>query len=274
MNEQLILSRYKLHFAFGGLVFITLAAINHNFGIPHVSSWNVRIFYGFLQVFFLVSSLVVTHRLLSPVLKNRRLIVASITICLGNLLGVFSDFLLLLVLNFIHLVEFPKFPDLFSTGQYLAFEYFKDLRFSVLFWILAELLNNYAGRLSKIIKVEFSNGESSSYLEKVPFLKQVPASKRNELYAIEAQENYISLIFKDDSRTLFYRFKNAISEMPDGVGMQVHRSFWVAYKAIDMHQDSKTLKLKNGKEIPISRSFSREVRDKLNTSSGKSYTKG
>ncbi len=44
---------------------------------------------------------------------------------------------------------------------------------------------------------------------------------------IEAQEHYIRVATSSERRMVLYRFSDAIREMPDTLGLQVHRSHWV-----------------------------------------------
>jgi len=54
-----------------------------------------------------------------------------------------------------------------------------------------------------------------------------------KLRAIRAEEHYIRLIMDGGDKLLRYRIADAVALMPEGAGMQVHRSFWVAFAAIE-----------------------------------------
>jgi DNA-binding LytR/AlgR family response regulator len=100
--------------------------------------------------------------------------------------------------------------------------------------------------------------------EELSFLKDVPRSERKNLLAIEAQQNYIQLIYPNYNYTVLYRLKDALERIPNELGMKVHRSYWVSFKAIEKQKDSSTIILINGREIPVSRSFSKDLKSKLN----------
>ena len=59
-----------------------------------------------------------------------------------------------------------------------------------------------------------------------------------------------------------YRFKDAIQEMPDDAGLQVHRSWWVdPEKVAENHRNGRnlTLKLENGLDVPVSLAYQSAV---------------
>ncbi len=94
------------------------------------------------------------------------------------------------------------------------------------------------------------------------FLHHVPNSLRDGLLAVQAQEHYIKIHSKESSELILYRFGDALRELTDTAGMQVHRSFWIAEKSVREHKREGgrlLLTLHNGLEVPVSRSFIREV---------------
>ena len=67
---------------------------------------------------------------------------------------------------------------------------------------------------------------------------------------------------------ILIRFSDALSELGDTVGTQIHRSHWVARAAFEtlVTKDGKLLaRLKDGTELPVSRSFAGEVKMKVAT---------
>ncbi len=82
------------------------------------------------------------------------------------------------------------------------------------------------------------------------------------IFRIEAQEHYIRIITDKEKRMVLYRFSDAVREMPESLGMQVHRSHWVAYRAIEevLKEGQKLqLQLLNREIVPVSRSFQSRV---------------
>jgi DNA-binding LytR/AlgR family response regulator len=123
------------------------------------------------------------------------------------------------------------------------------------------LAQSYLTKLTQSIKTEVVLKKSS--FEDLPFLKDIPKSERKNLLAIQAQQNYIQLIYPEKNYTVIYRLKDALKKIPNELGMKVHRSYWVSFSAIDKQKDASTIILVNGREVPVSRSFSKELKAKL-----------
>lgn len=109
--------------------------------------------------------------------------------------------------------------------------------------------------------------ETTSDAHDLPlFLSSVKPPLDGDIYHIEAQEHYVRVATASEKRMLLYRFSDAIREMPSDVGMQVHRSHWVAYKAVvDVLKEGQSLKLalSDNNSIPVSRSFRTRVEEKF-----------
>ena len=89
---------------------------------------------------------------------------------------------------------------------------------------------------------------------------------QGELVRVEAQEHYVRLVSLSDSCMVLYRFNDIVSELPDDLGMQVHRSHWVAYPAIEklLRENGRLwLSLIDGSKIPVSRKHASDVQDHL-----------
>lgn len=60
------------------------------------------------------------------------------------------------------------------------------------------------------------------------------------------------------------RLSDAIRETPPTPGLQIHRSHWVAVDAVARTVrtgDKLLVELKDGRRLPVSRSYTRDVRD-------------
>ena len=71
---------------------------------------------------------------------------------------------------------------------------------------------------------------------------------------IKAEGNYIDVQGAEGHELILYRFNQAVEDLA-GVGMQVHRSYWVRRTAVrDMQRSGKTgrVTLASGREIPVS----------------------
>ncbi len=65
---------------------------------------------------------------------------------------------------------------------------------------------------------------------------------------------------------ILIRFSDALSELGDTTGTQIHRSHWIARSGFEalVTKDGKLLaRLKDGTELPVSRSFAGEVKAKV-----------
>ena len=100
----------------------------------------------------------------------------------------------------------------------------------------------------------------------VKFLERLPLKLRGaEVWAVEAEDHYLRLHTSKGQDLILMRLADAVSELDGIEGTQVHRSWWVARDAI---ADAKrgdgraVLTLKDGSEVPVSRTYAGELRDK------------
>ena len=98
------------------------------------------------------------------------------------------------------------------------------------------------------------------------FLDRLPLKLRGaEVWAVEAEDHYLRLHTSKGQDLILLRLADAIAELEGIEGAQVHRSWWVARDAI---ADAKrgdgraTLKLKDGAEVPVSRTYAGLLRDR------------
>ncbi|WP_439103944.1 LytTR family DNA-binding domain-containing protein [Celeribacter marinus] len=62
------------------------------------------------------------------------------------------------------------------------------------------------------------------------------------LLMIQAEEHYIRITSKDNVELVRFRFSDAVSQLPETMGLQVHRSHWLSFEAV-----SKWSKLPDGR---------------------------
>lgn len=97
-----------------------------------------------------------------------------------------------------------------------------------------------------------------------PLLERLPAALRGRLTSLSMQDHYVEVHTDKGSTLILMRMADAIRETEGEAGLQIHRSHWVAMDAIAgmARRDGKlTLKLKNGTQLPVSRSFVKAVRE-------------
>ena len=90
-----------------------------------------------------------------------------------------------------------------------------------------------------------------------PFLRRIPAKLGTELLWLSAEDHYIRVTTPLGSDLILCRLSDAIAELGDEAGQRVHRSHWVARRAVDAveRKDGKTvLRLSNGETVPVSQS--------------------
>ncbi len=98
------------------------------------------------------------------------------------------------------------------------------------------------------------------------FLARLPLKLRGgEVWAVEAEDHYLRLHTSKGQDLILMRLADAVAELEGIEGMQVHRSWWVARDAITdaRRGDGRaTLTLKDGSEVPVSRTYAAQLREK------------
>ncbi|CAN5590407.1 LytTR family DNA-binding domain-containing protein [soil metagenome] len=99
----------------------------------------------------------------------------------------------------------------------------------------------------------------------VKFLERLPLKLRGaEVWAVEAEDHYLRLHTSKGQDLILMRLADAVAELEGIEGAQVHRSWWVARDAVaDARRGDgrATLKLKDGSEVPVSRTYARLIRE-------------
>jgi hypothetical protein len=90
------------------------------------------------------------------------------------------------------------------------------------------------------------------------FVKKLRPELGRNILALEAQEHYIKVHTDLGHELIHYRFGDAVQELANKPGLQVHRSYWVAddaVVAIVPVGKSYRLTLRNGLTVPVSLSY-------------------
>lgn len=96
-----------------------------------------------------------------------------------------------------------------------------------------------------------------------PLLDRLPLEKRGALLALCVEDHYVRVITTAGEEMVLMRLSDAIRETPPEAGLQIHRSHWVALKAVAAARrqgDRAILTLTNGQELPVSRANVAAVR--------------
>jgi hypothetical protein len=90
-----------------------------------------------------------------------------------------------------------------------------------------------------------------------PFLDRLPPHLGRDLLCLEMEDHYVRAHTLLGSTLLLMRMRDATGELTGIAGERVHRSWWVAHKAVaeSGQRDRATfLRLTNGLEVPVARS--------------------
>lgn len=95
-----------------------------------------------------------------------------------------------------------------------------------------------------------------------PLIVRLPRAERGELIALKADDHYVRIYTDAGEALTLSRLCDAIKLTQPTRGMQVHRSSWVADRSVRAFRRTRhtgILYLSNGLEIPVSRSYCRQV---------------
>jgi hypothetical protein len=101
----------------------------------------------------------------------------------------------------------------------------------------------------------------------VPFptalLSRLPHRLGAQIVALEAEDHYLRVHTTIGSDLILMRLSDAVAAIEPDLGLQVHRSWWVAQDAICelvRSNDRSRLKLRNGLLVPVGRTYTAAVR--------------
>ncbi len=96
-----------------------------------------------------------------------------------------------------------------------------------------------------------------------PFLKRLPSRLGSELLCLQAEDHYLRVHTPLGNDLMLCRLSDAMAELGGLEGLQVHRSYWVARAAVvgvERNGKKLALRLANGLDVPVSRTFLRGLR--------------
>ncbi|WP_169054210.1 LytTR family DNA-binding domain-containing protein [Nitratireductor sp. XY-223] len=97
-------------------------------------------------------------------------------------------------------------------------------------------------------------------------LPMLDAPLKGALLRVEAQEHYVIINTTEEQRMVLGRFSDIVALLPGALGMQVHRSHWVAGAAVSSvftEKRNMKLRLRNGDVVPVSRRFRSAVQGRF-----------
>lgn len=112
------------------------------------------------------------------------------------------------------------------------------------------------------LRVQTRLGQTGSNIVDIPapFLERLEPSLGVELISLSMQDHYVEVTTTKGSKLLFMRFSDALDELADYKGFQIHRSHWVSANAfIRRKRENGRLvaELSDGRVLPISRTYSK-----------------
>jgi hypothetical protein len=96
------------------------------------------------------------------------------------------------------------------------------------------------------------------------FLRRIPPALGRDLLALEMEDHYLRIHTALGSDLVLMRLRDALAELGEKRGLQVHRSWWVATGAVasvDRTPGRPILVLRNGLKVPVSKTFRESVKE-------------
>ena len=94
-------------------------------------------------------------------------------------------------------------------------------------------------------------------------LDRLPHGLRAPLVSISVQDHYVEVTTTAGREMLLMRLSDALREVPEETGLQIHRSHWVAHAAIAevaRRGDGAEVTLADGRRLPVARSRMADLR--------------
>jgi len=98
----------------------------------------------------------------------------------------------------------------------------------------------------------------------IAFLKRLSKALGKDIISLQAQDHYVKVTTTRGSEMILLRLTDAERELEALEGGRVHRSWWLARKhvsALKRENEKWIAVLSNGNEVPVSRTFSKKVRN-------------
>ena len=105
-------------------------------------------------------------------------------------------------------------------------------------------------------------GSPGTSEQHVRFLDRLPEKLGRDVLYLNVSGHYVNAVTAEGSGVILMRFADSVTELGD-LGMQVHRSYWVAHRHITgiFRRDERTMvRVTGGHELPVSRTYLTAVR--------------
>ncbi len=196
-------------------------------------------------VSFLISTLVISFVIRNPVVQRHHWLVGALPGAL--LIGIGIG----LAIWQINLLVWPGAEDLPDLASY--------------FWITIPI--SLVISLSIAFTHSNDDDEAKPAAPEVRFLRRLPKHLGQRLISVSVSDHYVEAVTDRGKHLVLMRFADALDELGEAAGMQIHRSHWVAFEAVTkpVKRSGKLhLALADGRELPVARSKLAAVREKMN----------
>ena len=95
------------------------------------------------------------------------------------------------------------------------------------------------------------------------FMKRLPPHLGTNLISLSSQDHYVEVTTEKGRELIHMRLGDALEELSDYPGQQIHRSHWIAARAFQgtaRENNRLVVRLSDGRSLPVSRSFTPAVR--------------
>ncbi|MEX3008394.1 LytTR family DNA-binding domain-containing protein [Hoeflea sp. TYP-13] len=124
------------------------------------------------------------------------------------------------------------------------------------------------GEESGLLTETVMSSEEALHAPMNAILPMLDPPLKGTIIRVEAQEHYVIINSTEEQRMVLGRFSDVVATLPRPLGMQVHRSHWVARAAVaGVFTEKRNMKLRlaNGDVVPVSRRYRRSVADQFET---------
>ena len=210
--------------------------------VLHAVAWSIA-----------VSAIVLVNTLLRDRIPSRRRRMALGTVIAGIPVGLATEA--------ISLLTFGGMPTLATIAESIA----TGLLLSALFCALTFMTMSSRQVEALAPTPVFPADEQDERRSDVPLLRRLKPENRGTILHMTVADHYTEVTTSRGRELILLRFSDALEELGGTAGLQVHRSHFVADNHVDrlLRSDGRlAIRLKDGREIPVSRSRNEAVRDR------------
>ena len=147
----------------------------------------------------------------------------------------------------------------FMAYNYNGIDYLlKPITYSRFCRAVEKIMKYYAGRT-----IPIAAGEEEIFIKKASTLVRL---KLKEIMYVEALENYVSVITKEEKYTIHFTMRAIEQQLPSGLFIRIHRSYMVNKSMIrSISENSLTIHIGNTPKIlPVGKSYRDSIMNYIN----------